>query len=44
MKAKILAARFGKTTEVVDLVLFLSSSASDLDQRPPILTMRYTAQ
>jgi NAD(P)-dependent dehydrogenase (short-subunit alcohol dehydrogenase family) len=30
MKAKIPLGRFGKTTEVADLILFLSSSASDL--------------
>jgi NAD(P)-dependent dehydrogenase (short-subunit alcohol dehydrogenase family) len=30
MKAKIPAARFGKPIEVADLILFLSSSASDL--------------
>jgi len=30
MKAKIPAARFGRTTEVADLVLFLASSASDM--------------
>ncbi len=30
MKAKIPAGRFGKTVEVADLILFLSSSASDL--------------
>jgi NAD(P)-dependent dehydrogenase (short-subunit alcohol dehydrogenase family) len=30
MKAKIPAGRFGKTTEVADLILFLSSPASDL--------------
>jgi NAD(P)-dependent dehydrogenase (short-subunit alcohol dehydrogenase family) len=30
MKAKIPAARFGRTTEVADLVFFLASSASDL--------------
>ncbi len=30
MKAKIPLGRFGKTTEVADLILFLASSASDL--------------
>lgn len=30
MKAKIPAGRFGRTTEVADLVLFLASSASDM--------------
>ena len=30
MKAKIPAARFGRTTEVADLILFLASSASDM--------------
>jgi NAD(P)-dependent dehydrogenase (short-subunit alcohol dehydrogenase family) len=30
MKAKIPLGRFGKTTEVADLILFLSSAASDL--------------
>lgn len=30
MKARIPLGRFGKTTEVADLILFLSSSASDL--------------
>ena len=30
MKAKIPAGRFGRTTEVADLILFLSSSASDM--------------
>ena len=29
MKAKIPAGRFGRTTEVADLILFLASSASD---------------
>ncbi len=30
MKAKIPAGRFGRTTEVADLILFLASSASDM--------------
>ncbi len=37
MKAKIPAARFGRTTEVADLVLFLASSASDLINGQTIL-------
>jgi 2-deoxy-D-gluconate 3-dehydrogenase len=37
MKAKIPAARFGKTVEVADLVLFLASSASDLINGQDIL-------
>jgi NAD(P)-dependent dehydrogenase (short-subunit alcohol dehydrogenase family) len=37
MKAKIPAGRFGKTTEVADLILFLSSSASDLINGQDIL-------
>jgi 2-deoxy-D-gluconate 3-dehydrogenase len=37
MKAKIPAGRFGRTTEVADLVLFLSSSASDLVNGQDIL-------
>jgi 2-deoxy-D-gluconate 3-dehydrogenase len=37
MKAKIPAGRFGKTVEVADLILFLSSSASDLINGQEIL-------
>ncbi len=37
MKAKIPAARFGKTVEVADLILFLASSASDLINGQDIL-------
>jgi NAD(P)-dependent dehydrogenase (short-subunit alcohol dehydrogenase family) len=37
MKARIPAGRFGRTTEVADLVLFLSSSASDLINGQTIL-------
>jgi NAD(P)-dependent dehydrogenase (short-subunit alcohol dehydrogenase family) len=37
MKAKIPAGRFGRTTEVADLVLFLASSASDLINGQTIL-------
>ncbi len=37
MMAKIPAGRFGKTTEVADLVLFLASSASDLINGQDIL-------
>jgi 2-deoxy-D-gluconate 3-dehydrogenase len=37
MKAKIPAGRFGKTTEVADLILFLASSASDLINGQDIL-------
>jgi NAD(P)-dependent dehydrogenase (short-subunit alcohol dehydrogenase family) len=37
MKAKIPAARFGKTVEVADLILFLASPASDLINGQDIL-------
>ena len=37
MKARIPAGRFGRTTEVADLILFLSSSASDLINGQDIL-------
>lgn len=37
MKAKIPAGRFGRTVEVADLILFLSSSASDLINGQEIL-------
>lgn len=37
MKAKIPAGRFGHTTEVADLILFLASSASDLINGQTIL-------
>ena len=37
MKAKIPAARFGKTVEVADLILFLASSASDMINGQDIL-------
>ena len=37
MKAKIPAARFGRTTEVADLILFLASSASDMINGQTIL-------
>ncbi len=37
MKAKIPAGRFGRTTEVADLILFLASSASDMINGQDIL-------